>query len=257
MLILRTEGLYKHFGGLTAVHDFNFEAQKGEILGLIGPNGAGKTTLFNLITGVYSPSNGEIWFKEDRISNLKPHAICKKGIARTFQITSLYPELTVFENVLVGSHSGARIEFLNVLLNKRLFQRQVSIHIEEVNGLINFWGLQDYKDVSAQNLSYGHQRRVTIAMAMATHPELLLLDEPFCGMNPEETLEMMRLVRKIQSLGVVVFLIEHDMKAVMNLCDRIIVMNYGKKIAEGTSQEIQSNKEVIEAYLGTDHVDAA
>lgn len=257
MILLKTDGVYKHFGGVTAVHDFSFEIRSGEIVGLIGPNGAGKTTLFNLITGVYSPSRGEIWFKEDRISHLKPHAISRKGIARTFQITSLYPDLPVFENVLVGSHSGARIDFVGILANRKSFRQKTQIHAHEVNKWLEFWDLQAYKDFPAKNLSYGHQRKVTIATAMATQPELLLLDEPFCGMNPEETSEMVGLVRKVQSLGVSILLIEHDMKAVMNLCNRIVVMNYGKKIAEGNSQEIQMNDEVIKAYLGSDHDDIA
>lgn len=253
MSLLRTKGLYKYFEGLTAVDSFNFEVQKGEILGLIGPNGSGKTTLFNLITGVHSPSQGEIWFKQEPISKLKPHIISRKGIARTFQITSLYPGLTVFENIIVGTYCNAKIDFLRVLLNTKSFQQERNAHIQEVTELINLWGLYGYKDVQAKNLSYGHQRRLSITMAMATHPEMLLLDEPFSGMNPEETDEMSPLILKVQEQGVTVLLIEHDMKAVMNLCERIVVMNYGKKIAEGTNKEIQANEEVIKAYLGSDH----
>jgi branched-chain amino acid transport system ATP-binding protein len=254
MVILRTESLYKNFGGLSAVNDFNFEIKENEILGLIGPNGAGKTTLFNLITGVYQSSEGEIWFKGEPISKLRPHNIAKMGIARTFQITSFYPSLSVLQNLMVATGCGAKIDFLKTLFYTRSFRQKVSLDIELVTELLEFWDLKDYKDVLSINLSYGHQRRMTVAMAMATKPDLLLLDEPFCGMNPEETADMMSLVNQVQSLGVVVFLIEHDMKAVMNLCDRIVVMNYGKKIAEGSGKEIQANNEVIEAYLGSDYV---
>ena len=253
MALLKTKDLYKHFEGLTAVDSFNFEVQKGEILGLIGPNGAGKTTLFNLITGVYSPSQGEIWFKQEPISKLKPHIIARKGIARTFQITSLYPGLTVFENITVGTYCNAKIDFLRVILNTKSFQREKNAHVQQITELMDLWGLYGYKDVQAKNLSYGHQRRLSITMAMATHPEMLLLDEPFAGMNPEETDEMSSLILKIQEQGVTLILIEHDMKAVMNLCERIVVMNYGKKIAEGTNKEVQAHEEVIKAYLGSDH----
>lgn len=250
MTLLELKGVCKSFGGLAAVFLLDLEVHEGEILGLVGPNGAGKTTVFNLITGFLSPDAGKILLKGERISGRKPYKIASKGIARTFQISTLFKNCTVLENVVTGHHLQIKAGFWDFLLRTRRFWQEESEVEEKAVELLDFVRLTEYKDILAKNLSHGHQQRLGIIIALSTKPVLLLLDEPFAGMDSRETQEMMRLVDKIRRQGATVLIIEHDMKAVMGMCDRVVVLNYGKKLAEGVPEEIQNNKEVIEAYLG-------
>jgi branched-chain amino acid transport system ATP-binding protein len=235
--LLEGKGVTIHFGGLAAVSDVDFYVDKGEVVGLIGPNGAGKTTLFNLISGALQPKPGEIFFKDKKISGLVPYKICRLGIARTFQTVKVYSNLPVIENVRVGLLFGAQ---------KRL-KKDANTEAKE---LLEFVGLSDVAYMPARDLTLVHQKRIEVARALATQPELLLLDEIMAGLNPTELAEAMELVKKIQKKGITIVIVEHVMKAIMGICDRIVVLDYGKKIAEGTPQEITSNKKVIEVYLG-------
>lgn len=250
MSLLEIKGLSKYFGGLAAVSNLSMDVQAGEISGLIGPNGAGKTTVFNLITGYLAPSRGRIFFKGEDVTGCKPHQAARKGIVRTFQLTTLFESRTVLENLLIAFHlesnSGMWSAVFNASANKR---REQEIHEKSIK-ILDFMRLTDLKDQNAGNLPHGHQRLLGISLALAASPAILLLDEPVTGMNPEETLMAMDLIEKIRQTGVTILLVEHDMQAVMGLCDRIIVLNFGQKIAEGSPHEIRENKAVIEAYLG-------
>lgn len=238
MRILEGEGITKYFGGLVAIMEADFHVDRGEVVGLIGPNGAGKTTLFNLISGRLAPQAGIIKFKDENITGLKPHQICKKGIARTFQSVQLFAGLTVFENVLLASLFGKPQAI------SRLEAQQ------EVLELLDFVELSEVRAMPAKDLPIGDRKRLEVARALATKPELLLLDEVMAGLNPTEVAEAMTLIKKIRDMGITVFMIEHVMKAIMNVCDRIIVFHYGRKLAEGTPVEIAANQTVIEIYLG-------
>jgi branched-chain amino acid transport system ATP-binding protein len=254
-MVLKIKNICKNFGGISALTDVSFSINEGEIFGLIGPNGAGKTTMFNIITNMFPPTSGEISFLEDKITGIKPHKITDKGICRTFQNIKLFSQMTALENVLVGGHSRSKSGVLSSVFHTKSQQmEEESLHAKAIE-LLELVGLSTYSDVIAENLAYGQQRRLEIARALASEPKLLLLDEPAAGMNETETDDLYFLIKKVQKLGVTVLIIEHDMPLVMKLCDRMMVLNFGKKLAEGTPEEIQNNQEVIEAYLGKEEDD--
>jgi branched-chain amino acid transport system ATP-binding protein len=238
MPILDGRGVTKHFGGLAAVSHVDFTVDEGEIVGLIGPNGAGKTTLFNLISGALVPKAGVITFKDKKINGLKPHRICKMGLARTFQSVKVFPNMPVYDNVLLGSLFGT---------SSRLSSADAATQAAKT---LEFVGLSELEASSAKDLTLANQKRVEVASALATNPELLLLDELMAGLNATEVSQAMDLVARIHDQGITIFMIEHVMKAIMNVCDRIMVLHHGEKIAEGTPQEIAASKTVIEVYLG-------
>jgi branched-chain amino acid transport system ATP-binding protein len=250
--LFEARNITKHFGGLQAVSDVNFTVLPGEILGLIGPNGAGKSTVFNLISGFYPLSSGTIIFKGEDITGRKAHKITGLGISRAFQEVTLFMKLSVLENVFSGFHLYYRQPAWKSFLRTRAAKDEENRAKGEVLEILQFMGLSAVKDQLAQNLPHGHQKILGVCIALATHPTLLLLDEPLTGMHPEETEEMMRLIRQIRDRGVTIIIVEHNIDAVMRLCDRIVVLNQGRKIAEGEPQEIRNHKDVIEAYLGTD-----
>jgi len=254
-MVLELTKITKNFGGISALTDVTFKIEQGQIFGLIGPNGAGKTTMFNIITNMFPPTSGEISFVGEKISGIKPHQITDKGICRTFQNIRLFSQMSVLENVLVGGHCRSKSGVLHsVLRTKKQRNEENDMHAKSLE-LLELVGLFDYQDVIAENLSYGQQRRLEIARALASNPKLLLLDEPAAGMNESETDDLFDLIKKVQKRGITVLLIEHDMPFVMKLCDRIAVLNFGKKLAEGTPEEIQNNQAVIEAYLGSEEDD--
>lgn len=251
MPILEVEDVSKFFGGLAALSDLSFSVREPkEIVGLIGPNGAGKTTVFNLITGHYKPSRGKIRFQGQEISGEKPHKIAQWGVARTFQATSLFFEETVLTNILISRHCRMNAGIWGALAIPSSAAKEERNALQTSLEILDQAGLGSKSDEFPQNLTSAEQRTLMIAMALATDPALLLLDEPSAGMRPQETFTLMTLIRKIRDRGIAVILIEHDMKVVMNTCDRIVVLNFGTKIAEGTPEEIRANPRVIEAYLG-------
>ena len=250
-LLLETIALRKEFGGLVAVNDVDFTIPTGAIVSLIGPNGAGKTTFFNMITGVYKPTDGRVVFNGEDIGGKPPHAATERGIGRTFPNIRLFAQMTALENVLGGMHSRLRGRFVPSILGLPRVRREEARARERARELLAYCDLPGHEDDYARNLSYGDQRRLEVARALATQPKLLLLDEPTAGMNPQETLEFVDFVFRLrEDEKLTILLIEHDMKLVMGVSDRITVLDYGEKIAEGKSQEIQSNPRVIEAYLG-------
>jgi branched-chain amino acid transport system ATP-binding protein len=254
-MVLQIKKISKNFGGLAALTDVSFSIEKGDIFGLIGPNGAGKTTMFNVITAMFPPSSGEVVLLGEGINGLKPYQITEKGICRTFQNIRLFPQMTALENVMIGEHCrGNAGVWSSVFRTKKQRQEEDRIR-QKAENLLDTVGLSDFGETISENLSYGQQRRLEIARAMASDPKLLLLDEPAAGMNESETEDLFHLIKKIQQLGMTVLLIEHDMPLIMKICDRIAVLNFGKKIAEGTPKEIQNNPDVIEAYLGAEEDD--
>lgn len=256
--ILEVLHLTMDFGGLRALDKLDLDVRKGEIVALIGPNGAGKTTFFNCITGIYNPTHGDMYIcpkrgKKRRINGLKPNRVTERGMARTFQNVRLFSNMTVLENVMIGRHCRMRAGILGAVFRNRATRNEEADAVRDSYAILEKIGLTEYVNEFAKNLPYGAQRRLEIARAMATEPFLMLLDEPAAGMNPQETRELDELIVRIRDTeGISILLIEHDMKLVMSLSDRIFVMDYGKKIAQGTPEEIKNNPAVIKAYLGED-----
>lgn len=255
--ILRTDNITMQFGGLTAVSDLSLQLMPGEIIGLIGPNGAGKTTVFNMITGVYKPTQGRIYYKGRDITGLKPDRITSLGIARTFQNIRLFESMSVLENVMISKHVRLNASLFEALLGLPRYTRARRAHYQECMDLLKRVELDDVVHEKATSLPYGKQRRLEIVRALATNPDILLLDEPAAGMNPNESIELMRFVNRIRDeFQISVFMIEHHMEVVMGICERIYVLDYGVTLAHGNPQEIQNNEKVIEAYLGAVDLDA-
>ncbi len=258
--ILDVSGLTMDFGGIRALNSLDLDVKSGEIVALIGPNGAGKTTFFNCITGIYTPTEGNIWLTQPNgrkitLNGLKPNQVTEKGLARTFQNIRLFSKMSVLENVMIGRHCRTKAFIFGAIFRNKETLREEQDILETSYAILEKVGLANFADEFAENLPYGAQRRLEIARALATEPLLLLLDEPAAGMNPQETISLEHLIKQISREGQAILLIEHDMKLVMSLSDRIFVMDYGKKIAQGTPLEIRENPAVIKAYLG-EEVDA-
>ncbi len=252
MPLLTTNSLSKNFGGVIAAEELDIQVEQGEIVSVIGPNGSGKSTLFNLITGIYKPNKGSIMFLDEDITGRKPYEIVNRGIARTFQATRLFSQTTVLENVVTGFHRRTSTGFLGAIIKTSRSRREEKETPEQAIELLDFMHLAHTSTRLAANISGAEQRRLMIAIALATNPRILLLDEPTAGVSAEEAKELLQLIAKIQERDIAILLIEHNMKVAMSISERMIVLNFGKKIAEGTPQEIAQNEVVIEAYLGRD-----
>jgi len=251
--VLEIRGLTKFFGGLEAVSNIDMTVEAGRITGLIGPNGAGKTTVFNLLTGVLKPTRGNVRFEGLDITGMKPHNVAKRGMIRTFQSTNIYPDFTVLDNIILSCHLKPGVRVFETVLRTRSGRRKDREILERSHGILAEVGLDSLADVTARSLAHGHKRTLGIAAALAAEPKLLMLDEPLGGMNGEEVTETMKLITRLWEKGMTVLLIEHNMRATMALCHRIVVINFGKKIAEGAPEEIKAHPEVVKAYLGAGH----
>ena len=250
--LLEVNNVTKKFGGLTANKDISFSVQEKEILSVIGPNGAGKSTLFKMISSFLRTTSGEVLFKGERISNLAPHIVARKGVVRTFQETTIFKSMTVRENVVIAHHLRSKTNLLGFYVGSRRAHADEVEFRRSADEILEFLNLDEISGELASNLPQGHLRALGIAIGLATDPKILLLDEPFAGMNHDETMRTVALVSGVRDRGVTVLLVEHDMPAVMKISDRIVVLNFGEKIAEGTPQQIQQNEQVIEAYLGSE-----
>lgn len=250
---IEISGLTKYFGGLAAVSQLDMYVNEGEIVGLIGPNGAGKTTIFNLITGVFPPTKGRVIFEGTDITGRKPHVIAKLGIGRTFQLNPLFADFTVLENVSASFYLHPRSSLLDIYFNTATYRRNEAYILEQSLEILHLVGLDRVKDELAKNLPHGYQKMLGMARALAVRPKLLLLDEPLAGMNPDEIDFTMAAIKKTKQQGITLVLVEHNMQ-IMDLCDRVVVINFGQKIAEGSAEEVRKNKDVIRAYFGGEHV---
>jgi branched-chain amino acid transport system ATP-binding protein len=251
-MLLEVSGLTKHFGGLAAVSQLDFHVNKGEILGLIGPNGAGKTTVFNLITGVFPPTRGQVVFDEVDITHKKPHQVAQLGIGRTFQLNPLFGDFTVLENISASFHLHPKSSLLDIYFNTATYRRNEAYILEQSLEIAKLAGLDRVKYELAKNLPHGYQKMLGMARALATRPKLLLLDEPIAGMNPDEIDSALQNIKNTQEQGVTILIVEHNMQ-ILDLCDRVVVISFGQKITEGLPQEVRANEEVIKAYFGDEH----
>jgi branched-chain amino acid transport system ATP-binding protein len=249
-VLLRTEDVTKRFGGLSALTEVGISLRRGEIVGLIGPNGSGKTTLFNCISGFYKPEAGRIYLESEEITRMEPHQVARRGISRTFQLAKLFYNLTAVDNILVAKHLTRKAGFLASLVKTRKYREDEISAIEEAEGLLALVGLADKRDRAAKDLPYGSQRLLTLAIALSSSPKLLLLDEPTAGMNQREAGKLSEVLTSVNQKGVSLFLVEHNMRFVMSLVQRVIVLNYGRVICEGLPEEVRRDQMVIEAYLG-------